>query len=70
MNDPGIQAIDTYYYQLEGVRMKERLLIFAADYQHLDQTGKLFYLHKDKNKANCCIMKKYDCILYTKVLRN
>ena len=55
VNDPGIQVIDTYYYQVEGVRMKERLLIFAADYQHLDQTGKLFYLHKDKYKANCCI---------------
>lgn len=27
VNDPGIQVIDTYYYQVEGVRMKERLLI-------------------------------------------
>ena len=50
--------------------MKERLLIFAADYQHLDQTGKLFYLHKDKYKANCCILKKYDSILHAKVPRN
>ena len=70
VNDPGIQVIDTYYYQVEGVRMKERLLIFAADYQHLDQTGKLFYLHKDKYKANCCILKKYDSILHAKVPRN
>jgi MoxR-like ATPase len=23
VNDPGIQVIDTYYYQVEGVRMKE-----------------------------------------------
>ena len=50
--------------------MKERLLIFVADYQHLDQTGKLFYLHKDKYKANCCILKKYDSILHAKVPRN
>ena len=50
--------------------MKERLLIFAADYQHLDKTGKLFYLHKDKYKANCCILKKYDAILHAKVPRD
>ena len=30
VNDPGIQVIDTYYYQVEGVRMKERLLIFCS----------------------------------------
>jgi MoxR-like ATPase len=70
VNDPGIQIVDTYYYQIEGVRMKERLLIFAADYQHLDKTGKLFYLHKDKYKANCCILKKYDAILHAKVPRD
>lgn len=57
LNDPGIQVVDTYYYQVEGVRMRERLLIFASDYRHLDKTGKLFYLHKDKYKANCCILK-------------
>lgn len=70
LNDPGIQVVDTYYYQIEGVRMKERLLLFAADYQRLDKTGKLFYLHKDKYKANCCILKKYDAILHAKVPRN
>lgn len=70
LNDPGIRVVDTYYYQIEGVRMKERLLIFAADYQRLDKTGKLFYLHKDKYKANCCILKKYDAILHAKVPRN
>lgn len=70
LNDPGIQVVDTYYYQIEGVRMKERLLLFAADYQQLDKTGKLFYLHKDKYKANCCILKKYDAILHAKVPRN
>lgn len=70
LNDPGIEIVDTYYYQIEGVRMKERLLIFAADYQRLDHSGKLFYLHKDKYKANCCILKKYDAILHAKVPRN
>ena len=69
LNDPGIEVVDTYYYQIEGVRMKERLLIFAADYQHLDKTGKLFYLHKDKYKTNCCILKKYDAILHARVPR-
>ena len=49
LNDPGIQVVDTYYYQVEGVRMRERLLIFASDYRHLDKTGKLFYLHKDSS---------------------
>ena len=70
LNDPGIQVVDTYYYQVEGVRMRERLLIFASDYRHLDKTGKLFYLHKDKYKANCCILKKYDSVLYAKVPRS
>ena len=50
--------------------MRERLLIFASDYRHLDKTGKLFYLHKDKYKANCCILKKYDSVLHAKVPRS
>ena len=65
--DPGIQLIDKYYYQIEGVRMRERLLIFASDYQQLDDDGKLFYLHKEKYKANCCVLKKYDPMLNAKV---
>lgn len=69
VDDPGIETVDTYYYRVEGVRMKERLLIFAADYRQLDRTGKLFYLHKDKYKANCCILKKYDSVLHAKVPR-
>ena len=64
--DPGIQLIDNYYYQIEGVRMRERLLIFASDYQQLDECGKLFFLQKEKYKANCCTLKKYDPMLHTK----
>ena len=64
--DPGIQLIDNYYYQIEGVRMRERLLIFASDYQQLDERGKLFFLQKEKYKANCCTLKKYDPMLHTK----
>jgi MoxR-like ATPase len=64
--DPGIQLIDNYYYQIEGVRMRERLLIFASDYQRLDDTGKLYFLQKEKYKANCCILKKYDPLLHSK----
>ena len=64
--DPGIQLVDTYYYQIEGVRMRERLLIFASDYQQLDETGKLFVLNKEKYKANCCTLKKFDPMLHSK----
>lgn len=64
--DPGIRLIDKYYYQIEGVRMKERLLIFASDYQQLDDAGKLFFLQKEKYKANCCTLKKYDPMLHSK----
>jgi MoxR-like ATPase len=64
--DPGIQLIDYYYYQIEGVRMRERLFIFASDYQRLDDTGKLYFLQKEKYKANCCILKKYDPLLHSK----
>lgn len=64
--DPGIQLIDNYYYQIEGVRMRERLLIFASDYQQLDDSGKLFFLQKEKYKANCCTLKKYDPMLHSK----
>ena len=67
--DPGLELIDSYYHRVEGVRMRERLLIFASDYQQLDQTGQLFYLHKDKYKANCCMLKKYDPLLNAKVPR-
>lgn len=70
LNDPGIEVVDTYYYRIVGVRMKERLLIFAADYRQLDTTGKVFYLHKDKYKSNCCILKKYDAMLHAGVPRN
>lgn len=70
-NDPGIEVVDTYYHQVEGVRMKERLLLFATDYRQLDTTeGKLFYLHKDKYKSNCCILKKYDAMLHASVPRS
>ena len=68
--DPGIMLIDNYYYQIEGVRMREKLLLFASDYQRLDDNGKLYFLHKDKYKANCCILKKYDPILHAKASRN
>ena len=64
--DPGIQLVDNYYYQIEGVRMRERLLIFASDYQQLDERGKLFFLQKEKYKANCCTLKKYDPMLHIK----
>lgn len=64
--DPGIKLVDNHYYQIEGVRMRERLLIFASDYQHLDDEGKLFYLQKEKYKANCCTLKKYDPMLHSK----
>ena len=46
--------------------MRERLLIFASDYQLLDDNGKLFFLQKEKYKANCCVLKKYDPMLHTK----
>ena len=65
--DPGIRLVDNHYYQIEGVRMRERLLIFASDYQQLDDEGKLFYLQKEKYKANCCTLKKYDPMLHAKV---
>lgn len=64
--DPGIQLVDNYYYQIEGVRMRERLLIFASDYQQLDDIGKQFFLQKEKYKANCCTLKKFDPILHSK----
>lgn len=64
--DPGIQLVDNYYYQIEGVRMRERLLIFTSDYQQLDDEGKLFFLQKEKYKANCCVLKKFDPMLHSK----
>ena len=64
--DPGIVLVDNYYYQIEGVRMRERLLIFASDYQQLDDNGKLFFLQKEKYKANTCTLKKYDPMLHAK----
>lgn len=71
MDDPGIELIDSYYYQVEGVRMKERLLLFAADYRQLPTAeAQLFYLHKDKYKANCCILKKFDPVLHAQVPRS
>ena len=46
--------------------MRERLLIFASDYQQLDDNGKLFFLQKEKYKANTCTLKKYDPMLHAK----
>lgn len=64
--DPGIKLVDNYYYQIEGVHMRERLLLFANDYQQLNDTGKLFCLQKEKYKANCCTLKKFDPMLHSK----
>lgn len=65
--DPGLQLVDTYYYQIERVRLAGKLLMFASDYQALDNLGKLFYLHKDKYKSQCYILKKYDLSMRNKV---
>lgn len=66
-HDPGLQLVDAYYYQVERVRLAGRLLLFASDYQLLDDTGKLFYLHKDKYKSQCFILKKYDLSMRGKI---
>ncbi|WP_300725867.1 AAA family ATPase [uncultured Bacteroides sp.] len=68
--DPGLQLVDSYYYQIEKVRLSGKLLMFASDYQALDDTGKLFYLHKDKYKSQCYILKKYDLSMRNKVPQN
>ena len=69
-HDPGLQLVDNYYYQVERVRMAGRLLMFASDYQQLDDTGKLFYLHKDKYKTDCFILKKYDLSMRNRIPQN
>lgn len=65
--DPGLELVDSYYYQVERVRMAGRLLLFASDYQQLDDTGKVFYLQKDKYKTDCFVLKKYTPALKNKV---
>ena len=65
--DAGLQLVDAYYYQVERVRLAGRLLLFASDYQQLDDTGKQFYLHKDKYKTDCYVLKKYDPSMRGKV---
>lgn len=68
--DPGLQLVDQYYYQVERVRMAGKLLIFASDYQLLDDRGKQFCLQKDKYKSACFVLKKYDASLHGKVPQN
>ena len=68
--DAGLKLVDGFYYQVERVKMAGRLLLFAADYQALDDMGKLFYLHKDKYKSDCYILKKYDPSMRGKVTPN
>lgn len=70
VNDPGIEVVDNYYYKVEGVRMKERLLIFVADYQKLSKDGSLFCLQKDKYKTNCQILKRFDASLHANIPRS
>ena len=65
--DPAVQLVDNFYYQIDKVRLSGRLLMFADDYQNLNERGKLFYLHKDKYKSNCYILKKYDPSMSGKV---
>lgn len=69
-HDPGLQLTDSYYYQVEKVRLSGKLLLFASDYYQLDDIGKLFYLHKDKYKTDCFILKKYDISMKNKVPQN
>ena len=68
--DPGLQLVDQYYYQVERVRMAGKLLIFASDYQLLDDRGKQICLQKDKYKSACFVLKKYDASLHGKVPQN
>lgn len=69
-HDPGLTLVDSYYYQIERVRLAGRLLMFASDFQSLDDMGKLFYLHKDKYKSQCFILKKYDLSMRGKIPQN
>ena len=69
-HDLGLTLVDSYYYQIERVRLAGRLLMFASDFQSLDDTGKLFYLHKDKYKSQCFILKKYDLSMRGKIPQN
>ena len=69
-HDPGLTLVDSYYYQIERVRLAGRLLMFASNFQSLDDTGKLFYLHKDKYKSQCFILKKYDLSMRGKIPQN
>ena len=55
-----IKLVDSFYYQIQGGKQKEKLLIFASDFQKLTSDGMIFYLHKDKHKPGCAIFKKYD----------
>lgn len=64
---PDCNLVDAYYYQVERVRLAGRLLLFASDYQQLDDVGKQFYLHKDKYKTDCYVLKKYDPSMRNKV---
>ena len=41
--------------------------MFAPEYQLHDTIGKLFYLHKDKYKSQCFILKRYDLSMRNKV---
>lgn len=65
--DPALQLVDNFYYQIEKARIPGRLLLFADDYQNLNDRGRLFYMHKDKYKTNCYILKKYDPSMRNKV---
>lgn len=65
--DTGLQLVDSYYYQIDKTRMPGRLLMFASDYYALADAPKLFYLHKDKYKSQCYILKKYDVSMRSKV---
>lgn len=55
-----IKLVDSFYYQIQGGKQKEKLLIFASDFQKLSNEGMIFYLHRDKHKPDCSIFKKYD----------
>lgn len=61
LTDSALQVVSTFYYQLMGVRMRERVLVYISEYQSMRaDTDSFFYMSRPKSMPGTIVLRKYD----------
>ncbi|MBR6286740.1 MAG: AAA family ATPase [Bacteroidaceae bacterium] len=61
LTDDALQVVGTFYYQLMGVRTRDRVLVYISEYQTLRADADSFwYKYRPKNMPGTIVLRRYD----------